>query len=269
MNLAVTMTANFGENEPLQKMQSLIDMRMRVLGETPKKSVTAMAINILKSIRAKTKEAKKKKGEIDLEPTNFKASTYRVGKKLIPCIRFGKSRYFPPKNQHIVWTDDCKTIKMYNLQVYWYNVLYSKTGQKYLIVAPSMQSAKRKADQILKRRIDNYKGLARRAITLLMVKGNLASDNNKQISERAETVATKETDVVIREKGQGVESSYSIMLSDKLNYAKDALKGGEQTLNICVNNAINKTVGYIKSKIKNTDLFTKSALEFRLNELKA
>lgn len=266
-NPVVTIQATFGESQSLDALTDLIKIREQYFKETAKQSVKAIAITVMKSIRAATNIGKLHQNEIELNSTNFKASTYREGDKKIPCLRFnGGARFYPTKGQQtIVWTDDCKGVKMYTLQVYWFDVKYSKKKRTYLIVAPSQSSAKKKAKAILLNRLNRYKGLAKRALTLLMVKAAIG-DEQDGVGEFANQVAQENTFVQLFDN----DKSFAIQLQDTLNYAQDAIKGGSNSIDLALQKALNAATATINKKFESSQnaFYTNKRLDIPFPEVR-
>lgn len=269
--LNVTVQATFGNGQSLDVLSDLIKVREKYFKETAKQAVTSIAITVMKSIRAATSIAKLHKDEIELETTTFKASTYKEGDKKIPCLRYcGNARFYPTKGEQvIIWTGDCKGVKMYSLQVYWLNVKYSKKKKTYLIVAPSITSAKIKAKQILTNRIQRYMGLARRALTVLMRKAALGNAQD-DVTQFANSKAEENTFVTIFDNENSTIGTYGITLQDVLNYARQAIKGGPNAIDEALQKALNKATGTINQKFANSKdvFFTNQRIQTPFPEVK-
>lgn len=243
--LNVEVKATFGSDKSLDTLREVIESRRKYFCETAKQSVTAIGITVLKSVRAATSLAKMNRSELDMVVSgSLKASVYREGNKLIPCLRIAGVHFHPQQGQHILWTDDCKGVKMNALQVYIWNPIFDKKKRTYIIVAPSKSSATSKAKGIIKNRLGKYKGLARRALGVLMRK---AATVNVADMVSADATQTAEQQTTVREMNSG--DNYVISMSDTLDYAMDAVKGGDSGLDNSIQKAINMAVATINHKL--------------------
>lgn len=121
----------------------------------------------------------------------------------------------------------------------------------YLILAPSRQAAKAKAKQIVRSRQIRYAGLARRAISMLMMKTstkNVADNVPMRVSQKANEVTDRRE--IIAKAADGNGGKYALVLDDNLRYAKDAVKGGKAAVDMQMKKAMNKIVSVINQKLK-------------------
>lgn len=233
------------DGRQLAALSKLIEQRSKWLNETAEQACAACMIDVLVSLRAVTKVAKPSKNEIVLSDTSLKPSITGGKKSPVFCLRIGKSRYTPQKNERIARTTndlkDCSVFKWHDIK-----------QRIWLIVAKSRKDAMNWALGKLKKRANQYKGLARTALSLLMKQsGSKTSPSitNTQANQKASTL----TKVV--KTGNG--STYSISASDMLDYAKLALKGGNSSINEALGKASNKIASVINQKCKNLLMFEK------------
>ena len=155
------------DNRPLSELTKLIEQRGKWLNETAEQSCTATMLDVLVSIRALTTIAKPSKKEIQMTLTNLKPSF--TGGRNNPkfCLRNGATRYTPTKKQRIGQTSGVTKDVFNNCKVYkWKDI----KEREWLIVALSEKDAKDWAFNKIQKRANRFKGLARTALSILMMK---------------------------------------------------------------------------------------------------
>ena len=233
------------DGRPLAALSRLIKERSRWLNETAEQACAACMIDVLVSLRAVTKVAKPNKKEIALSDTSLKPSMTGGKHSSIFCLRIGKARYTPQSNERIVrTTTDLKDANVYK----WYDI----KKRSWLIVAKSRKEAIEWAMEKLKKRANQYKGLARAAFSLLM-KQSGSKTSAPITNAEAASKASSLTKVTKTKSG----SNYSINASDMLDYAKLALRGGDTAINQALGKASNKIASVINTKCKNILMFEK------------
>lgn len=241
------------DGKPLAALANLIQQRSRWLNETAEQACAACMIDVLVSLRALTKVANPKKKEIVVEETALSPSYTTVAKGTFRfCLRQGKARYVPKANERVVKTNTvAQNLKGSN--VYRWNS-YKRI---YLIVAISKQDAIDWAFAQTQKRAKKYKGLARIVFSILMKKtGTKTSQSidNAQAAKKAPTVST----VIKRANG----NQYTLEAHDLLDYAKLALKGGDNSINLALSKASNKIASVINNKCKDLLSFNKIQTPF-------
>ena len=233
------------DGKPIAALSRLIEERSRWLNETAEQACAACMIDVLISLRAVTKVAKPNKNEIALSETPLKPSITGGKQSPVFCLRIGKARYVPQDNERIVrTTNDLKNCEVFK----WHD----HKKRSWLIVAKSRKDAMDWATQKLKKRANQYKGLARAAFSILMKQ--TGSNTSTSISNaEAVSKATSLTKVTKRKNG----NDYSISASDMLDYAKLALRGGDSAINDALGRASNKIASVINQKCKNILMFEK------------
>lgn len=120
---------------------------------------------------------------------------------------------------------------------------------KYIIVCSSEKEALKTARQFHKSRVKRHKSLAKHALSLAMKaiydKGS-ASDN---VSKEVKSLAQQNVDAHVRDSGFN-RGDVQVHVHDKLNYAALALQNASSSVSTAISNAVNKTFGYIKSRVK-------------------
>ena len=239
------------DGRPIQELAKLIEQRSKWLKETAEQSCAACMIDVLVSLRALTLVAKPKKSEIVMSETSYTPSYTTIAKsKRQLCLRIGRARYFPAKNERIVST----TNFIYGCKVYdWVDI----NNRCWLIIAPSQKDAIEWAYEKMKKRAQKFKGLARTALSkLMMLSGTKTAQrmDNQDAANKAQQVTS------VTKTGNG--ASFSITAHDMLDYAKLALRGGDAAINQALGKASNKIAATINQKCKNLLLFEKLETPF-------
>jgi hypothetical protein len=258
------------DGRTVKEFVKLLEARQTYMKETTDKACAAIAIDALRSIRAATKKLKPKtaENEASVKPVALYPSFKTVGpKKRKFCLRYKGSNSEYHGNEIIVQIDrasDSKVLKTYGV----YSFVMQRRNKKkaYLLVAPSEASALRWAKLKKRRMAMVFSGLARRALTTLMMKTatvNVGDDGASQLVHKKADENTRKTVSIT----QGLEGiAYSLTLEDNLDYAMPAVDGGEWGVNLALQKALNKVTATINQKCKN--LLTFDKLETPFPELK-
>ena len=268
MKSGIHIDASFGSGKTLKQFADLIQQRMQWMNESARDSVAACAINALRGIRTVTKVAKPNriKVKVELEGRLIASYATRGNKSKFPVIRIAgtKVRYQGPERQHFII--DSKQAKA--AHVYRFVDEYSKSKTAYLIAALSSKDAENFAKRLVKQKAMRYAGLARRAVSFLMMKtvSKPVNDNVPiNVSVLAEKV-TKKTEIVRKD---GDKGHYGLILTDNLLYALDAIKGGYATVETQLKKAMNKIVSVINQKIKKNGFLEDKQIPTPFPELRA
>lgn len=231
----------------MKQLADLIAARSAWLGETTIDSVSACALQLLKSLRTLTRVANPNKTKIDIaELPGMKLSFTTVGSNKKPCLRIGNARYTPSNAVRIRYKSIDKNARPFEFKY------VNPKGQTitYIITANSLGEAKREAKHIVKRRAEMYKGLARRTIGQLMYKA--CSMNPKdQVSSKVNKTADANALVAKTISRTSDRAIYNLDLYDELLYATAALKNGKGDLELAAQKAMNKVVSVMNQKCKN------------------
>lgn len=233
----------------LQQFQNILQLRMQHMHETARDSVAAMAVDTLRSIRALTKKAKANKPKVlvEREATLKPSFSYASGKRY-PCVRINGNTRVTGKTIIVG-----KLTKGYEVFRWTRHTKDGKPEMVY-IMAPSLQTAKQKAQEMQASKIRRYAGLARKALSTLMAKTSTVKINEPTPAAVALKASqlTKKNERVTKSGDGGV---YQLALSDDLRYALLALKGGQSSVELALKKAMNKVVSVINHKTKATDFF--------------
>ena len=212
----------------LKKFSEIISDRMKYLNETARGSVAACALQVLRSLRTVTAVAKRNSIKPKLVPMNeyYPSFTSRSNKSHVPCIRVKGSKARYNGNSKVVFSSRPERGMEKSWHVWYVKDEYSQKERSWLIAAPSKAVAKNTAKKLISRRAMQYAGLARRAISMLMMK-----TFNKGVSDNVSAKVTAKANEVTRKNETVHESpttggTYTLTLTDSLRYALDAIRGG-------------------------------------------
>lgn len=254
MNASVNVSV--GDGRTIQEFQKVLSERLKWLGMASENSVAACALDVLRSIRVETRIAKLSSTKIELKQESGMTPSWSTkGKDKAPCIRQGKVKYVKQPNERIVWCQ--MPVYGSKLNVYRWDYKRGEKTTTYYIVAGSQGEAKMKAKEKVQKRINMYKGLARHAISKLMMK-TFATSITDAVNNATGQVADKNTVVVKR----NLNNEYSIHIEDNLDYALDALKSGQSSIDIAMMRAANKITSVINQKCKGLVGFEKLDIPF-------
>ena len=274
----------------LDALQKTLAARMKYLNESARDGAHAMLSLVLRSLRVSTKVAKATDIKVELkERGDLRFSYYATGTRgefrdkknlgetviKVPvkmCVRnAGGVRITDDSCGRIRFVDlqgvKAKTVKCFEF-VDSYSVEGTNFADRYLIVAASKGRANRYAKTIVSRRILRYAGLARRALTVLMVKSNTNGPAEK-VTQRVNAKAyevTRTEEAVTQNRNGGV---YTLTALDNLSYAQSALKGGSADIDIAIKKAVNKCVGNITHRLKDSKFFDPGDLPPAFPEVKS
>jgi hypothetical protein len=236
-------------------LAKIIEARTKELGETTRQACTAVASNILRSLRAQTKVAKSSEMEItvtladDKYFPSFKRDKGSKGKQVSKrVLRDGKDGPVV-KPDKVVW----RVKKYFKGQVVHSYEVEDRVSQdksiKYIIVTESSKSAERYAKQFHRARVKQHSGLAKLAISLAM-KGVYDKGNSLPNSDsKKRGIAEQNVNVSVSDSGFN-EGEVNIHVHDKLDYATLAFQNKENSVNAAIQNAVNRVFGYIQQRVK-------------------
>ena len=242
----------------LENFARTIQARQKYLNETASAAVTAMAMDTLRSLRAVTKVAKPasvkptvtKRGDLKFSFTSTGRGKSCARKM---CIRTRAGQRVDAAR--VRYAAGCRGAKPSTISIFEFADTYSKgngdsASALYLIAAPTAKAAKDVAKKVVASRLVRHAGLARRAMSVLMVKTNTKAPA-ENVSQIVDKIAKANTRVVRRDSSvMGNRGDYSLTLHDDLLYAKNALKGGDAAIRTALMKAANKSAGLISHKAK-------------------
>ena len=247
----IRMQARFltDRGEPALALTKVINQRIKELGESQRNAVVATAITMLKSLRALTKVAKlgRFRGQMGKVTGNYYASYKTLGGKRCPCIRLGSPRGPELTGSRVIWLVKSWRGNADRPDVFAVNdSVGDKQRATVFVVARSAAEVKQWASENHKARVAKYRGMAKFALGYAMSKVSTRGGAADMTTPAAKSIAVR--NVRTRNTKQG--ASYTIDVTDALNYASLALKGGEAAVAIAERRACNSVVGYINSTLK-------------------
>lgn len=264
MSVAVTVRTDWADGRTLGALQQAIEARAKMLGETSAKSVTATAINVLRSLRAETETAKKRPNIIEGRYAYEIKVSGLVGGWAHPK-RSGKKgrRVVRPVGGHAM--DNVDGIRVINKAgnyarakngtVYTLKIANMTSGCKWFpekcdvvhVIANSEADVVKYAEERIRRRVGQYRGISKRAIGLAMhqVAGTPTESNTS--AEDLSRILGRVVKCESRTNGfDGGVSSVTVV--DGLPAAMLSLKNGQQSFQTAMQRAVNSTVAIINKK---------------------
>lgn len=239
--------ATVGNGKTLEQFSRLITERIKYLGESSRDAVAACAIDALRSIRAATSKATKAsvtKGVAVEQDASLFPSMKSVGAAKRFCVRHAGSRKEYVGKEKVA--NASNGAKLSTCSIFRFSDSRGEKETKYLIVAPTERIATARAKEIRRRRAMRYSGLARTALTVLMKK---TATVNERVDADAAVAGKAELNTAKRERRSG--DVYAVSLSDNLDYAQPAVKGGQAGIDAAMRKALNKVTSVINQKCKN------------------
>lgn len=254
----VRVNATVGSNMTLKKFSEILASRMEYLNESARGSVAACALQVLRSIRSATRVAKMSKLKIDLEPANeyYPSFSTRSNRSKLACLRVKGSNLRYAGESKVVFASRPEPTMSKTWHVWKVEDKYSEKKRSWLVAAPSKAAAKNMAKKLVSRHALRYAGLARRAISMLMMKTfnkGVVDNVPAYVTAKAQQV-TRKTETV-QQNSASKSGTYTLTLTDVLKYAIDAIKGGKAQVDIQLKKAMNKIVSVMNMKMKDTDKF--------------
>lgn len=242
----VKIDAMYANGLTMRKLADTIAKRQKYLNETAFQSVHATAVNALKSIRTLTKVAKSKGIKVNIKrraDLHFSYSTQN-GHRMM-CVRDGGGSRMDKTANRIIFEVSsgipANTVKVFEF--------VDSDGKSYIIASISTASAKARAQKIVAKRILAYAGLARMAVSALIVKTN-SSGALPPSSFKVASVAKRETKTSDLVSQSGTKGKYVLNVFDNLRYASLALRGGSAAVDLALKKAANASIGRIKHRCK-------------------
>lgn len=254
--LQLSMNATVEGGKPLHVLEEMIAVRMKLLKQTAKQALNATAVQLIKSLKAATKVAKAEK--IDIEDCQgLMMSFMSHGKeKPKPCLRWRGSglRFLPPQGSKVRYTKSALANGK-GTQVFTFKIGHDKKQTTWYIAAQSASEARREAKAIQKRRIEQFKGLAKLAWGILSWKVASTSLGGTNTTSKASATARNTTRI-------SRQGDTSLTLEDNLDYAELALKNGKSDIDLAAAKAANAIAGMINKRLENKGLHERVEIPF-------
>lgn len=255
---SIQIHASAGNGATLKQFGEILQKRMQYMNETARGSIAACALQVLRSIRTVTKVAKLTgiKPTLNTENGLYPSWTTKAGKRNV-CLRIKGSNQRYTGNEKLILAQT-PTKGMEKLwKVYSFIDEFSKKKKKYMLAAPNQTLAKQKAKSVIAKYAMRFAGLAKRALSMLMMKtytGKKENDNVPAYVSAKANMMTKTYETVSKNQ-QAEGGTYTLTLTDALNYALDAIRGGKVQVDTQMKKAMNKIVSVINHKIPDGKTF--------------
>lgn len=251
MGINCTIDLKTADGREADAMRKIIALRTKELGETTKQACKAIAINVLKSLRANTRVANEK--IVDITITNVDSQYFpswkKDGKKHKRILRAGPNGA-EITDKKVYWnTDKYRRGEVYHTFLITDNIGEDKKVE-YLLVSYDENWAMKKAKKLHETKVLKGKFLAKYALGLAMHYVHERENNNVgQITSEAKKTGVDNVKVSVIENGFN-SGDISIHIEDKLDYAALALKDGETYIQTAIQKSLNSMIGYLKHKLK-------------------
>ena len=235
------------KGQPIDTLQRLIEKRMQFAGECARDAVIGTAITVLKSIRALTRDARQRRNfdnSFTVADTGYYGGYSQTEKRRV--VRQGVSKYSPKVKMgaNVVFTWETRGLRQSLQHIYKVDTTRHYKGRPlgvYYVCARSAQEAAERERKMIRKNIQRTGGLALNALSAAMARCSTRNPPAPVGSQLAQTLGDRFT-VVSRGGGGG---GYFVSVTDALNYATSALKGGDGALNLAMMRAANKISGMI------------------------
>lgn len=239
------------KGQPIDTLQRLIEKRMQFAGECARDAVIGTAITVLKSIRALTRDARQRRNfdnSFTVADTGYYGGYSQTEKRRV--VRQGVSKYSPKVKMDagVKFTRDTRHLPQYLQHIYKVDTMRHYRGKPlgvFYICARSAQEVAERERNMIRRQIKRSGGLALNALSAAMARCSTRNPPAPVGSQLAQTLGDRCT-IVSRGGGGG---GYFVSVTDTLNYAASALKGGDGALNLAMMRAANKISGMIRHSV--------------------
>lgn len=258
--LKVEVTTDW-RGRPMEELTKLIQKRVRTLHENARDAVVATAIDVVKSLRALTRKAptKANKKSFTVEKTPYVSSWERVGKSFRRVARVpgtgSRAPIYPVNHAGAHYVKGEKVFVYRITPKHGERWTWEKNRNKgcWYVFAQSESVAMRFAIQHVTRVMDKDSGLARTAMGYAMAHLSTKSAPIVVKDSKARKVAAASWRVVER----NLPGGYGLTVEDNLDYAADALDGGQSAISLAMMKAANKIAGRL-AKFEETHFFERS-----------
>lgn len=251
MAFQMTMGMTYDGREP-EVLSDLILRRQRLFGETAQAAVIGTAISVMDSLRAQT-----------IVADENKISFVRSSSARVSWTTVNKRRSLKVEG----WGEFHKSINLTGryrrgMQASAYVAKILKNGKEesiFLIAEHDSQVA-----AYLRNRIKRYKGMARSAWGHLMRMTSQRTPTTEPTTAAAVNVLRKNLSVV----SGGNQYDFAMQITDDLQYAAGALKGGPSSVSHAMQAASNKIAGRIRTFCAQHPTFSGENIQTPFPEIK-
>lgn len=243
------------EGRPLAELQRLIALRQKWLGESAKDATIATAIKVITSLRAGTKQARKraKNSDIKVEDTGWSAGWITEGKVTRRCVRTSSApgahrvpNVWPVNLAGVTYVPGekirCYKITPAHPKTWKWDENRNGARRCWYVLARSKKDAINYGKARITRYLRRWRGLAKTALGFAMAKLSTRSEElDDLVSAKARLAAGLNARVAVR----SARDSQSVFVCDSLRYAKKALKARSGAVELAMKKAANQISGYI------------------------
>ena len=226
---------SWGTSRPLSALTDLLQARQKWLKESAKDAVIATAIDVLGSLRALTRSAKNRRSSrsVVVRRADLVAGYHGGRRSPRRTLRTAGGARFAAKR--VKWFTH--GIENADLKVFQVTPEHAQV-KPYLVVAAKLSDAKEFERKASVRRMRHFGNLAKWAFGVAMNK--LSTRNvHDNVTGEARQAGSRLSFVGKR----GDDRAYEVAVSDRLDYAADALRGGIGSVDMACMKTANKIAG--------------------------
>lgn len=236
------------KKQPLEVLNQLIEKRRQYIADCARDAVLGTAITALVSIRAITKDARKRKrldNAFSVEDTGYYGGYSNSEHKC--CVRQGIGKWSPKVQMDapVLFPRRIQNARQYLKHIYRVTTTRKLRGKeigRYYICAYSEAEAADRERKLIKKSIYRTGGLALNVLGSLMKNSSSQNPPHPEGSAYAQMLGEK---FGVVSKGEAPDGFFCEVV-DTLNYAVSAVKGREGGINLALMRAANKISGMIR-----------------------
>jgi hypothetical protein len=241
------------EGKPLSELERLIAARKKWLKESARDAVVATAITVVRSLRADSKQGRKKakNSDVEVEDTGWVGGWAREGKKLKRVARYskggGRVNVFPVNRVgQAYWKGE--KVKVYRVRPVFHRDRWTWAKNKnaadkcWYVFAESAKVARDFGKERVSAHMRRWRGLAKLALGFAMAKISTRGGLKEVASPKAKKAAESASKVYTSSSGE----TFGMVVIDALDYAKKALKSGPGGVDRAMMKAANSIAGRIR-----------------------
>ena len=244
MTSSCSITCKTASGKSLEELSNLIALRVERMKEFTQDAVIATAIDVLVSLRAETRDARK--GDRSdpprrLTPRNDLFVSFRGGRAHIPCLRAGSRNgpEFHHEGSFYIADKGCRLSDLLVFQV----VPHHERIKPYFVAAHSAADGLKFEGDMIRGRVKRKGGLARSALGVAMAK--LSTRNSADdVSAKIRALSSNLSQVAVTGGGFG-SGDFGLYYKSELDYGIPALKSGDSGVDIAMQKAANKIAGML------------------------
>ena len=246
------------DRQPLDALARLCEARADQLGESCIGALYATARHVIRSLRPRVKVAKLKKAE---KQFTVEDTGWVIGKnngRFVPHTKF-RPDYHHEIHPIIMWGGGIPkhTVHVYKITPkFGKRMTWKKNAHKgcWYVAAFREEVARTTGQRLVERALSKYAGLARASVLAMQLAARkVRQDFSEQFTDNISFAGYPHN--VIEAAGMSAYASFtkigkdaSLVMRDKVDYVKSALRGGENDVTIALAKAANSVAGYLRKK---------------------